>query len=558
MVTRVPDRTWARLSWRKPGEHKSSMRANERQPGSGFLASITSGRFVLHAAIVILYVGGVLCGGYYGLSHLHHDLITQRGANLARTAAAMAQSLDAFFLERVGELELLSNYPGIRDGAHNRAAQSLQRYIRLSKYFSTVHVIGPEGSTVAATGVDKATTPSTAWLREVQQTGRPSLRAPWSPSSEVVTVAIPVARSGGRGPGVLSGTIPVEAIHRVLHERFVVHEKASRSRNWVALDPMGVVVTDHPVRDSSSRDLRKLGQASVIRASDSSISEGQFVEELDARTQVPVVTGFARLRNQGPAHEFGWTVLVQADREVLYGPVHRFLWVVGSAFAILAAIVGYLGLGTLQGMVVDTDQQGSVRRPLLGPTYYDSVTGLPGDRLFEMILGQAIERVSPARREMALLMFDLKQLKVVSDSQGQARGDLAVRVLAARVKSCVRMSDTVARIGADRFAVLLENLSAPDDAAAIAQKILQTVVLPLTLGSEEILVDTCIGVALHPSDAAAAKPLMARAEEAMEAAHADGLPISFYAKAQGNEIFESLAKESEGDSVSPPSPSFRA
>ncbi len=534
------------------------MNATDRQPGSGLLATIASGTFVLRTAILSLYVSVAVWAGYYGLSHLHQDLIAQRGAHLGRTAATMVQTLEAYFLERVSELQLLSNYPGIREGVPDSAMQSLQQYIRLSKHFAAVRVVGPDVATVAASDAAGATTRSTAWLREVQRAGRPGLLSPESANSGMVTVAIPFSYTDGRSTGVLSGTIPVEAILRVLHERFVVHAESSRSRNWLALDPMGIVVADQPAHGSSLSDLRQLKQTSFIEASQSSSPGGRYVEELDARTQVPVVTGFARLGNQDLAHGFGWTVLVQADREALYGPVDQFLWLVGAAFATLAAILGYLGLGALNGMIGGLDRQGSVRRSSSGPTYYDVVTGLPGDRLFEMILGQAIERVSPSRRKMALLMFDLKQLKIVSDNHGQARGDLAVRVLAARVKSCVRMSDTVSRIGADRFAVLLENLSAPDDAAAIAQKILQTVVLPLTLGSDEILVDTRIGVAVYPSDAVAPKPLMACAEEAMHAAHAEGVPIGFYTQAQGDAIFEALAKENASDSMSAERPSIRA
>ncbi len=532
------------------------MHTNDRQSGSGLLARMTSGTFVLRAVVLALYVGAVCWGGYYGFSHLQQDLITQRGADLGRTAATMVQTLDAYFQERVGELQLLSNYPGIRDGSPGSGSQSLQQYIGLSKHFSAVRVVGPDLGTIGATDAAGATAPSTAWLREVQQTGRPSLLPPGSPSSGAVTVAIPVPHIEGRGSGVLSGTIPVEAVHRVLHDRFVVHAKASKSRSWLALDPTGVVVTDHPRHDSSFRDLRKLKQTSVIQAAQTGSPEGDFVEELDARTQVPVVTGFARLTNHELAQGFGWTVLVQADREALYGPVYRFLWLIGAAAAILAAVLGYVGFGPLQGMIEGAERQASRHRSPSGPTYYDAVTGLPGDRLFEMMLGQAIERVSPARRKMALLMFDLKQLKVVSDSHGQARGDLAVRVLAARVKSCVRMSDTVARLGTDRFAVLVENLSAADDAASIAQKILQTVVLPLTLGSEEILVDTSIGVALHPSDAVAPQSLMACAEQAMHAAQKEGVPISFYTQAEGDKIFDSLAKGNAGDPVSSADPAF--
>lgn len=528
-----------------------------RRTGYGLLATYMSRFFAWRGIILILYASTVFAGGYHILTYVKEQLIAKRGAHLARTAAGMAQALDAFFLERVGELRVLAQHPGIRGVAPDAASGTLQRYVRLSESFGSVHILDAQGSVIAGSAPGAAGIPPRGWVRTMPRTGHPRVLSSRRAGTSLVTVSVPFDGLDGVMSGALSGTVPVQLVHQILQERYPVLAEGSQANAWLLADPQGIVITDQDGRGAYDVDLHHMDASAAAQASRTSAPQSGFVKEFDDHTQIAVVTGFARLAQHDPDRASGWTVLVRADRSAFYAPVNRVLWPVGVLFAVLAGIAGALGAGALQDLLKNALRQGREHRSPPGPTYYDVVTGLPGSRLFEMILGQAIERMSLTERTMALLMFDLKQLKIVSDSQGKAGKDLAVRVLAARVKSCIRMSDTVARVGTDRFAVLLENLSAPVDAASIAQKVLQTVVLPLTIASEEILIDTRIGIAMYPTDATAAKDLMARAEDAMATAQADAVPISFSSRTLGEQIFEGLAHASEAGPV-PETVAFRS
>ncbi len=159
--------------------------------------------------------------------------------------------------------------------------------------------------------------------------------------------------------------------------------------------------------------------------------------------------------------------------------------------------------------------------------HYDSVTRLPTRRLFDILLDQALSRAVRQRRPLAVLLLDLEQIKVVTVRHGSVSGDSARRVLAARTRGCLRKTDTVARLKNDEFAVLLEAPGSPKEVGKIAQKILQTVVLPMTLQGEEILINCSIGIAYCPTDGQSRADLMTSAEEAMRSARSQSSPIVF-------------------------------
>src|SRR5690606_10379278 len=102
---------------------------------------------------------------------------------------------------------------------------------------------------------------------------------------------------------------------------------------------------------------------------------------------------------------------------------------------------------------------------------YDPLTELPNYRLFQDRLQGAL---TLARREgscLALLYLDLDQFKQVNDEYGHPVGDLLLQQVAARIKGCVRESDTVGRIGGDEFLVLLPGIQSPQDALVVAETI---------------------------------------------------------------------------------------
>lgn len=132
---------------------------------------------------------------------------------------------------------------------------------------------------------------------------------------------------------------------------------------------------------------------------------------------------------------------------------------------------------------------------LIGEAFFDSLTGLANRALFRFRLQQAFHRAH-RRGELLVVMFlDLDRFKSINDTLGHAAGDQLLSAVAARLLVSVRPEDTIARLGGDEFTVLLEEVSSIDDAAHIAERILEAMRKPFTLAGQERTVRVSIGVA---------------------------------------------------------------
>jgi diguanylate cyclase (GGDEF)-like protein len=116
---------------------------------------------------------------------------------------------------------------------------------------------------------------------------------------------------------------------------------------------------------------------------------------------------------------------------------------------------------------------------------------------------------------LALLFVDLDGFKLINDNLGHRIGDRLLAELAARIKDCVRESDTVARIGGDEFTVILPMLKSSEDAALVAQKIIQHIAEPASYQGHELLITASVGIAIFPGDGADAEGLLQNADTAM-------------------------------------------
>ncbi|MCU1244227.1 MAG: sensor diguanylate cyclase/phosphodiesterase, partial [Acidobacteria bacterium] len=154
--------------------------------------------------------------------------------------------------------------------------------------------------------------------------------------------------------------------------------------------------------------------------------------------------------------------------------------------------------------------------------YHDALTGLPNRLLFKDRLTVALSHAQRERTRLAILFLDLDRFKVINDSLGHNIGDQLLQAVAARVSSCVRESDTVARLGGDEFTLLLPNLLRSDDAAPIAQKILEAVRYPFHIEGREFFITTSIGISLYPEDGTDAETLIKNADTAMYQAKEQG------------------------------------
>lgn len=162
--------------------------------------------------------------------------------------------------------------------------------------------------------------------------------------------------------------------------------------------------------------------------------------------------------------------------------------------------------------------------------HYDSLTGLPNRALFYDRLGQAIALARRDEYSVALLYLDLDGFKAVNDTLGHDAGDELLKAVAERIKSRVRESDTIARVGGDEFIAILPKIANHRDCAVVANKILEVLAAPYHLGADrrEAAMGASIGIAAFPANAEDIESLIKAADSAMYFAKQAGNRFSFF------------------------------
>jgi diguanylate cyclase (GGDEF)-like protein len=153
--------------------------------------------------------------------------------------------------------------------------------------------------------------------------------------------------------------------------------------------------------------------------------------------------------------------------------------------------------------------------------FHDNLTGLANRALLRDRLEHALARSRRSAATVAVLFCDLDGFKMINDTLGHDSGDLLLIEVGARFERSVRDGDTVARLGGDEFAVVLDETT-PDDAAIMAQRVLDALRDPFMVGGREIFVRASIGIADNRADALDADELLCRADIAMYAAKGRG------------------------------------
>ena len=147
---------------------------------------------------------------------------------------------------------------------------------------------------------------------------------------------------------------------------------------------------------------------------------------------------------------------------------------------------------------------------------HDHLTGLLNREALRRRLAEARSRADRSGSPMAVMFLDLDDFKAVNDTMGHAMGDALLRDVGARIKECVRLGDTLARIGGDEFALIFENTDA-DAAGSIAANLLRKVREPYLVLGRPHDVSCSIGVSIHPADENSdADQLLAYANMAMQ------------------------------------------
>jgi len=153
--------------------------------------------------------------------------------------------------------------------------------------------------------------------------------------------------------------------------------------------------------------------------------------------------------------------------------------------------------------------------------FHDPLTGLANRALVLDRLTQGLLRAERRGEELCVILLDLDDFKHVNDSLGHAAGDRLLTLVAERLRSALRPTDTPARLGGDEFAVLLEDTSEAL-ASRVAERILDVFAEPFDVGGREVFVSTTLGIAPAGAGERNAEALVRDADAAMYTAKANG------------------------------------
>src|SRR5437867_9978524 len=261
----------------------------------------------------------------------------------------------------------------------------------------------------------------------------------------------------------------------------------------------------------------------------------------------------ARTRRRG----IGFTMIAVAL--FLYGieQLHRFgmsaAWQFFDTQTAYIVYVGYLDflLQSMLGMSVmacllederEATELATVEMERLA--YHDAMTGLPNRPLYMDRLILALAQAGRSNQRLAVFFLDLDRFKDINDSLGHSVGDALLKAVAERIRRCVREGDTVARFGGDEFTLLIPRIDHIDDAAKIAQKILETLKIPFSISDHELFVTTSVGISIYPNDGGDPETLVRNADSAMYRAKDQGRDnYQLYAPAMNARALERLALE---------------
>jgi len=285
----------------------------------------------------------------------------------------------------------------------------------------------------------------------------------------------------------------------------------------------------------SEERFAKAFHASPDAISLSERATGRFIE---------VNEGFCRLSGYSSEQIVGYTayelgVWAEGQRELLleqmshYGHVHNLELTAqnrnGEAIAISVSVEPLIldGMECLLMIARNISELKQAQAQIYHLAYHDPLTNLPNRTLLLDRLNQQIALLTRHDLRGALLYLDLDHFKHINDSLGHPVGDAVLKMLTARLESCVRQEDTVARLGGDEFVVLLTGLEgdyqhAVEQAQQVADKLRALLAEPMLIDGHRLQVTPSIGIALLPDHGRCPADLLKRADIALYRAKDSG------------------------------------
>jgi diguanylate cyclase (GGDEF)-like protein/PAS domain S-box-containing protein len=212
--------------------------------------------------------------------------------------------------------------------------------------------------------------------------------------------------------------------------------------------------------------------------------------------------------------------------------------------------------GGLQGSILtvqDISERKKTEEEIRFIAYHDALTGLPNRKSFYMRLEEELvvsdcwfpnDRRRSRGKNWALLFLDLDKFKDVNDSLGHDAGDEILQIVGKRLRTCLRKSDHLFRLGGDEFTIILRNLRNENDVAKVAKKVREVVSRSCRIKGHDICVNTSIGISVHPKDGDNVETLVKNADMAMYAAKNTGKGFLFFTEAMNRAVLERMKMES--------------
>jgi len=174
----------------------------------------------------------------------------------------------------------------------------------------------------------------------------------------------------------------------------------------------------------------------------------------------------------------------------------------------------------------DITERKDAERRIARLAYFDALTDLPNRQAFLDRVDLEIARCADCERRLGVLFMDLDGFKAINDTMGHGAGDQILRWAADRLRQALRPDDVVAslsptgdvalaRLGGDEFTALIVDIARPEDALAVANRVLQLMRQPFNLNGRPVMLTASIGIAVYPEDGQDGVTLLKHADTAM-------------------------------------------
>ncbi len=206
----------------------------------------------------------------------------------------------------------------------------------------------------------------------------------------------------------------------------------------------------------------------------------------------------------------------ERELKVMHRDGHE-MEVAGAAYA-----VGTNGSFRIGGFLRDLSEQRAGEEALANAYLHDSLTGLPNRTMFTYRLAYVLSAYQAVPGMVAIAVLDLDRFKEINDGMGHEAGDEVLVTVASRLAEVGSEAEVMARLGGDEFLVLFEGRGAEDKAVAFAERVVEVLSVPVTVGDSEVFLGASIGIASSTGTVTEATTLLSNADAAMYQAKRNG------------------------------------